>query len=352
MREVPTGRFNGQTYEEACEWLVQFRVGEADAQARREFDLWLRRSPECVRAYLEISAIWSEAPKLDPGGRWDLDSLIAAAATGDVIDLPHSRSRESAADSDPRPRRHVRWLAAVSVALCVAISAFIIIERSRATTFETTTGEQRFLTLTDGSTVNLNSRSAIEIRFTSAERGVVLTKGEALFHVAKNTGRPFIVSTGGTRVRAVGTEFDVYRKSAATIVSVLEGRVEVSQPAPSLSDRTSEAAAVEPLALTAGYRVAVTRAGIGGSEPVDAAATIAWTQRQLIFDSASAGDIAEEFNRYNSRHMIIDGNLAGLRLSGVFSSTDPMAFVRFLQDRFGVQVVETDTEIRVEKKRS
>jgi ferric-dicitrate binding protein FerR (iron transport regulator) len=50
--------------------------------------------------------------------------------------------------------------------------------------------------------------------------------------------------------------------------------------------------------------------------------------------------------------MIIDGDLAGLRLSGVFSSTDPMAFVRFLQDRFGVQVLETDTEIRVEKKRS
>jgi transmembrane sensor len=352
MREVPTRRFNGQTYEEACEWFVQFRAGEADTQARREFDLWLRRSPECVRAYLEISAIWTEAPKLDADGRWDLDSLIAAAAKGDVIDLPHSRSRECGAAPDPRPRRHMRWLAAAGVALCVAISAVIIIERSRATTFETTTGEQRFLTLSDGSTVNLNSQSAIEIRFTSAERGVVLTKGEALFHVAKNAARPFIVSTGGTRVRAVGTEFDVYRKSAATIVSVLEGRVEVSQPPPSRSGRTSEATTVEPLALTAGYRVAVTRAGIGGSEQVDAAAAIAWTQQQLIFDSASAADVAEEFNRYNSRRMIIDGDLAGLRLSGVFSSTDPMAFVRFLQDRFGVQVVETETEIRVEKKRS
>jgi ferric-dicitrate binding protein FerR (iron transport regulator) len=352
MREVSTRRFNGQTYEEACEWFVQFRAGEVDAQARREFDLWSRRSPECVRAYLEIAAIWSEAPKLDPGGRWDLDSLIAAAAKGDVIDLPHSWARESGAPPDPRPRRPMRWLAAAGVILCVTISAVIIIERSRAITFATSTGEQRFLTLTDGSTVNLNSQSAIEIRFTSAERGVVLTKGEALFHVAKNPARPFIVSTGGTRVRAVGTEFDVYRKSAATIVSVLEGRVEVSQPPPSRSGRTSEATTVDPIALTAGYRVAVTRAGIGGTEQVDAAATIAWTQQQLIFDSASAADVAAEFNRYNSRHMIIDGDLVGLRLSGVFSSTDPMAFVRFLQDRFGVQVVETDTEIRVEKKRS
>jgi ferric-dicitrate binding protein FerR (iron transport regulator) len=352
MREAPPRLFNGQTYEEACEWFVQFRAGEADAQARREFDLWLRRSPDCVRAYLEISAIWSEAPKLDSVGRWDLDSLISAAAKGDVIDLPHSRSRESVADPGSRPRRQMRWLAAAGVALCVSISAVVIIERSRAPTFETTTGEQRFLTLTDGSTVNLNSQSAIEIRFTSAERGVVLTKGEALFHVAKNAARPFIVTTGGTRVRAVGTEFDVYRKSTATIVSVLEGRVEVSQPPARRSGRTSEATTVEPLLVTAGYRVAVTRAGIGGSEEVDAAAAIAWTQQQLIFDSASAADVAEEFNRYNSRQMIIDGDLAGLRLSGVFSSTDPMAFVRFLQDRFGVQVVETETVIRVEKKRS
>lgn len=350
MREAHSGRYNRQTFEEACEWFVQVRAGEADAQARREFDLWLRRSPECVRAYLEISAIWSEAPRLDPGARWDRDSLIAEAAKGDVIDLPNSRSSESGADPDKRPRRHVRWLAAAGVALCVAISAVIIIERSRVITCETTTGEQRFLTLTDGSTVNLNSQSAIEIRFTLGERGVVLTKGEALFHVAKNAERPFIVRTGGTLVRAVGTEFDVYRKSAATIVSVLEGRVEVSRPPPSRSVRTSEPATAGPLALSAGYRVAVTQAGIGDSEEADAVATLAWTNRQLIFNSASAADVAEEFNRYNSRQMVISGDLAGLRLSGVFSSTDPMALVRFLQDRFGVQVVETDTEIRVEKK--
>jgi transmembrane sensor len=352
MHEVPTRRFNGQTYEEACEWFVQFRSGEADEQARRDFDLWLRRSPECVRAYLEISAIWSEAPKLDPGGRWDLDSLISAAAQADVVDLPNFRTGEMVERLERRPRRVVRWIAAAGVAFCVAISAVIVIEQSRATTFETTTGEQRFLTLTDGSTVNLNSQSAIEIRFGATERGVVLVKGEALFHVAKNPARPFIVSTGGARVRAVGTEFDVYRKSAATIVSVLEGRVEVSSPPPGRSDRAPAASSIEPLALTAGYRVAVTRAGIGPSEQADAAATIAWTQRQLIFDSASAADVAEEFNRYNSRRVIIDEDLAGLRLSGVFSCTDPMAFVRFLQDRFGVQVVETDSEIRVEKTRS
>lgn len=346
MREVPASRFNEQTYEEACEWLVQFRAGEADMQVRRDFDLWLRRSPECVRAYLEISAIWSEASNLDSGGRWDLDSLLAAAAEGDVIDLPQFRPRESAAKSDPGPRFHMRWIAAAAV-LLVTISAAIIIEQVRATTFETATGEQRFFTLTDGSTVNLNSQSAIEIRFNSTERDVTLTKGEALFHVAKNAARPFIVNTGGTRVRAVGTEFDVYRKSAAIIVSVLEGRVEVSQPAPS---RPGHGLTPEPIDLTAGYRVAVTRAGIGGLQQVDAAAAIAWTQRQLIFDSASAADIAEEFNRYNSRRMIIDGDLAGLRLSGVFSSTDPTAFVRFLQDRFGVDVVESDSEIRVEKK--
>jgi transmembrane sensor len=345
MREVPAKRFNRQIHEEACEWFVRFRAGEADEQARREFDLWLRRSPECVTAYLETAAIWNEAPNLDPDSRWDAQALIAAAGEGDVIDLALPQARKPDADDGMRPRRPMRWLAAAGVALCVTLPALWIMGRSDVIRFETSTGEQRFLTLTDGSTVNLNSQSAIEIRFTSAERAVVLVKGEALFHVAKNPDRPFIVAAMGTRVRAVGTEFDVYEKPASTLVSVLEGRVEVSQRPPG---NTSPAA--EPVALSAGYRVAVTRAGIGGPEPADAAAAIAWTQRQLIFDSEPVADVAREFNRYNSRRMVIDNDLAGLRLSGVFASTDPMTFVRFLQDRFGVRVLETETEIKVEKK--
>src|SRR5688572_8466736 len=73
-------KLNTQICKEACEWLVEFRSGDADASARREFDTWLRKSPEHLGAYLEMAAIWNEGPALDPQRKWDTDTLIAQAA--------------------------------------------------------------------------------------------------------------------------------------------------------------------------------------------------------------------------------------------------------------------------------
>jgi transmembrane sensor len=370
---------NRQLYEEASEWFVRFRTGDIDAADRRELDRRLRTSPEFVRAYLEIAAIWSEASTLDPQRRWDAASLIsdATAHDGNVLELADGDFGDYAADrtSQARPSGHTHLgrrrtgLAAAGVALAVIVVGAVAFYRSGVSVYETSTGEQRFMNLVDGSTVELNSQSKIEVRYTAAERAVTLARGEALFHVAKDRSRPFIVSAGGTHVRAVGTEFDVYKKPVATIISVLEGRVEVvSAPAQrareaaggaekmsasmSPTARSATEAATGPVALSAGYRLAVTSAGIGNSIQLDAVAAIAWTRQQLVFDSASVPDIVAEFNRYNTRQMVIEGDLDGLHLSGVFSSTDPMAFVRFLQDRFGVAVYETESEIRVGNKKT
>src|SRR5260221_5540279 len=93
--------------------------------------------------------------------------------------------------------------------------------------YSTDVGERRSLTLDDGSTVDLNARSKVRIEFSKAERRVDLIEGQALFQVAKNMDRPFIVKSGEATVRAVGTQFDVDRKATGTTVTVLEGRVVV-----------------------------------------------------------------------------------------------------------------------------
>src|SRR5205823_2531257 len=90
---------------------------------------------------------------------------------------------------------------------------------------------ERSIALPDGSLIELNARSSVRVRFTSNERAVELFEGQALFRVAKDPARPFIVSSDGKRVRAVGTQFDVYRKKASTTVTVLEGRVTVGRAA-------------------------------------------------------------------------------------------------------------------------
>src|SRR5690348_7796674 len=112
-------RFNQQVYEEASDWFVRFRTGVVDEPARREFDQCLRSSPEFMRAYLELTAIWNEGERLDADKRWDSEALIAQAraAADEVIPLSSARPPESRGDeeepvsarSDAQLRHRRRW---------------------------------------------------------------------------------------------------------------------------------------------------------------------------------------------------------------------------------------------------
>src|ERR1700723_944631 len=84
-------KMNTQIYEEACAWFVACRAGDLDGSGRRDFDSWLRKSPEHLSSYLEIAAIWNEGPSLDPGGKWSADKLIQhALSAGDDNVVPLS----------------------------------------------------------------------------------------------------------------------------------------------------------------------------------------------------------------------------------------------------------------------
>jgi transmembrane sensor len=102
--------------------------------------------------------------------------------------------------------------------------------------------------------------------------------------------------------------------------------------------------------LSAGEQITVSPKTVRRTLHPNLAGATSWTQRQLVFDSASFADVAEEFNRYNERKLVIDASaLDTLHISGVFSSTDPASLIRFLRDRPGLRVTETPTEIRVEE---
>ncbi len=389
-------KLNSQIYEEACEWFVDCRAEDFDDAARYRFDSWLRTSPEHLRAYLEIAAIWNEGLQLDPKGQFDRDTLIAQAVLDrdNVIELSTKRTTQAprqemrpriapatspepaiaanarAFTSDPRRRfRHLRF-AAMAVSLIVALAAvFIYLQALQAPTYSAKIGEQRSLTLADGSTVELNSRSTIIVRYSKHERRVDLLRGQALFRVAKDGARPFIVKTGDTLVRAVGTEFDIYQKRAGTIVTVLEGRVAVLtdhaialaerglpvptvgvQPKSNLPFPTIAPGQIGNIIIAAGEQLTVTPKLIQLAEHPNVANATAWTQRRLVFESASLADVADEFNRYNDRQLIVaDPGLETFHVSGIFSSTDPASLIRFLRARSELYIVETQAEIRIEK---
>jgi transmembrane sensor len=272
------------------------------------------------------------------------------------------------------------------------------LQLGRGTLYATAIGEQCSIALADGSTIELGARSRVRVHFTDKERDVEFLAGEALFGVAKDPARPFVVTTNNARVRAVGTQFDVHKRTSGTTVTVLEGHVVVYSPsgrsdplpqnsrpsaapsslagdanpptpkltregrgegraAPPQTPKTRDTGQAEGTAaifLAAGEQVTVPEAaGAGTAEPraVDAAASTRWTERTLTFDNAPLLDVVEEFNRYNEKQIVLtDTALESLRISGVFAATKPISLLRFLSEQMQLDVIATADQIKISAK--
>ena len=402
----PDGRktFNTQIVEEASEWLVEFRLGEIESRGRREFDTWIRTSPEHLRAYLGVAAIWNESGSLE--AHHDLDScgLIALArAERNVVSLKavfaqdapsalrgpsQNARRRSLATLLERcallnkgisrqrilPRRTpMRWVLpsfagvlVLSLALVAAAGVVITLwSLNRGALYATGVGERRTLRLDDGSAVELDSRSRIRVRFSQAQRHVELLEGQVLVRVAKDPRRPFVVSSEQLRVRALGTEFDINRKTTGTTVTVVEGRVAVygsegSGSGGSFNPRPAAAAGAgaegaedrqpNPVidVLSAGEQLTIS-ARDHRAQPLhtNTATATAWTQGQLVLASATLTEVADSFNRYSTRRLTVaDNGVRPLRLSGVFA-TDPEFLLRYLRQRPDIALEESATAVHI-----
>jgi transmembrane sensor len=312
-----------------------------------------------MAAYLEVAALWNESGSQTAKERWSIERLIedAKREPDNVVSLTSLPAPEgelegaSASLAESRPRWSTRSVVvglAASVLLAVFfVSMWTFVQRN---TYSTGTGEQRSVTLADGSTVQLNARSKLRVRFSETERDIELVQGQALFQVAKNPQRPFIVSSAGTRVRAVGTQFDVYRKPSGVVVTVIEGRVAVFGSAagadvPASTGHTLDRGA-SPVYLSAGEQLTSSGATHAAPRTINPATATAWTQRQIVLEATPLSEATEEFNRYNQRQFVIrDPALNSFQIDGVFSSTDPAPMIRFLRSRPGILVIESGSEI-------
>jgi transmembrane sensor len=349
---------------QALEWFVAHRANELTDAQREDFIDWLRASPLHAREYLALSGFAEDVRQIAKGFSASTDSLIAQAQAADVTggdkgSVRHlfgdvqgavSRSEASHASADGeaayatphyhRPRR-ARTL---GIAAVLAFATFVLgtlavwLVHSRAD-YSTAHAEQRSWRMPDGSTVHLNSGSKIEVSFDERRRVVELLQGQALFQVAKDERRPFLVRAGETTVRAVGTEFDVYRQARQTLVSVVEGRVAISHG-------ETQTAGVQ---LDAGEQATVSRESTMVAKKSEAVRkTVAWLQRQVVFDHDPLTVAVDEFNRYSTvRIHIEDASLRDAEVSGIFSAYDAEAFIRFLEHQPDMRVERSATEVRV-----
>jgi transmembrane sensor len=350
-------RIRNAIIEQATHWYVRNRDGELTDVEKTDFLTWLRASPQHTSEYMQISGLSSGLRtairdlKLNKAGfledkGWNGNDTIVA------FDSVRS----------PQPLRRASWrvftrtrlagFAAAAVVCLVGLYWFMppgfaglprIISVAH--------GEQRTVSLSDGSVVHVNASSEITVRFSKVERRVDLDHGQAMFEVAHNAARPFRVRAGATEVIAVGTQFDVYRHDSQDVtVTVVQGKVDIVN----LEERNHSAGSgpnitTQPaLRLHAGEQVQVGSAGQGATpKAIDILAATAWVRREIVIEGRPLSDVAAEINRYVPKPIEIDDStLKDLQVSGVFDAYDSDSFLAFLR-QYDVEIEEVPNSIRV-----
>jgi transmembrane sensor len=235
---------------------------------------------------------------------------------------------------------------AIAASLAGAVGLGVWMQSGR---YATKRGEVRLVALADGSAVTLNTATRVAVRYSEARRDIHLIEGEALFDVAKNTHRPFVVDTGDVRVRAVGTSFTVRKlPGRATQVLVREGVVEITRVG-----TAPVAASATPVRLVANQRATATRAQPitpAVLAPADVSRELAWREGMIAFEGASLSDAAAEFARYSDPKIVIDDPaLAGRTITGLFSASNPDGFARAVALTFNARAVRSEDEIRLSR---
>ena len=236
--------------QEAAVWFVRNRAKDVSAQERAAFGLWLKSSPMHVEEYLKTAVIARDLHAAIDPSHAAFQSWLQDAQTDDdnVTSLvPLNRNPSQDLEVEAGPPKRPRPMAAIMVITALAASLFAMVvgvlwlqrdgERfGLPKRFVTVHAEQGSWLLPDGTSMSLNSDSAVTVRYNGHERVVEVERGQALFHVAHEHARRFRVIAGAAGVIAVGTEFDVFRKSGSTLVTVVEGKVAVfSGEAPTMT---------------------------------------------------------------------------------------------------------------------
>ena len=333
MSEIVKLRTRADIDEEAAAWIWRMDSTVVAAADRQAFDAWLRQDPRHRRAAEELSAVWGA-----------LDGLAEAKREEKIATFTQNVKRPLL----QHPRRW--WFAAAAMLAAVAVGAMWLERGGELQTWATAVGQQRNITLADGSIVSLNTNTIVETDLRPQTREIYLRKGEAHFQVAHDRSRPFLVHAGDAVVRAVGTAFEVRVLTDQHVdVVVNEGRVEVqttvAMPASATPSTHPRPPATTVRALSAGERLSTAGRDYAVT-PITAqqlSSELAWREGAIIFDGEPLSEAIAEIERYTDARIIIsDPQIAGLRVGGRFRTGDMQEFFDALQTALPVSIRHTD----------
>jgi transmembrane sensor len=313
---------------EAADWYARLRAENVTELDAVRFRAWIAGDPERRREFEAIDAFWDDLGAIDNSPEV-LRERVAIA-----------RRRALSPKAAPAPATTVRrryrgkGLWAAAAAMLLVLGTVIWIQQQTANGYVTNIGEQRTVPLADGSVVTLNTATEIRLHFSPDRRGVELVSGQANFEVAKDASRPFVVTAGGSEVRAVGTQFDVYKTADKVTVTLIEGKVAVRESQVEAGTSPAE------INLTAGEQISYeTKTGAVRRVSADIPRVSAWRVRKLDFSDTPLADAIAEANRYSRVQIELDApELQNARISGTFEAGRNDLFVEGLQSYFQLNV--------------
>jgi transmembrane sensor len=323
-----TGNNDDKVRKEAQRWFARRLEPSVRETEREAFERWRAADPRRADAYAGTEHLWDKLEILKQSERLRL-AVADAAVSGGVW---------------RRAWRNHELRYPIFVGLAASLVAVVVLTLVRlnhdhevpARTFATVLGEQRTETLADGTTLRLNTQSVVDVRMTHHRREVMLRTGEAVFDVAKDASRPFVVSAGDGTVTAVGTQFQVRNVGGAVAVTLMEGRVQVAR-----------ASRREVESLNPGQQASFSQKASGiVTRNVDVEALTSWMSGRLEFRSTPLETAVAEANRYSARKIRIgDPAISALLVSGTFRTGDVDAMAAAFEAAFAVRTESDGKEV-------
>lgn len=306
---------DGTIHDAASAWFVLLRDEAASDADRAAFDEWLHADPAHEVAYQKLELVWS--------GLEQVQRPPPRAINPGRLEVSRVAWRRRPAKRRPL----LKGLAAVGISASVLWATLLAVPQGLFADFKTAAGEQRTVTMADGSTVDLNTQTAISVEYSNNRREITLHSGEAYFQVTTNPDNPFVVVTDIGTVRVLGTAFSVRKDETAATVIVTENRVEVS-------DRVGGNAV-----LKIGDKVSLTETGIGSIERANLQRALSWKRGRLVFEEQRLETVLDELGRYMSGYIVTaDDGIADLPVSGVFNITDIGSTLQTIDQTLPVKV--------------
>lgn len=323
---------------QAADWLAKLDRGELTADEREEFAKWLREDPRNKDAIRDAASLWYGMN--EPLRQFGVVFAGAARQTVPLAMLPTIFWRIFA--------RFRGALAAGGLAAVIGLAAVVLVSRQPQPIegyFATKIGETRIVALGDGTQVHLNTNTIVEQSYSSEERSIRLIAGEAIFDVAHEPKRPFVVYAADGMIRAVGTRFAVRVVEDKVSVTVTEGRVALLQRS-GTSDQARDhggpaSVSVSPVMVGDGEAGEIDRV-IGSVKrrvsERDVAERLSWAEGKLVFYDKPLQTVVDEVARYTTvRITVADEALKNEKITGILIIGDVNLMLEGIEGALGVK---------------